>query len=107
MRPNLLQRFCKVALSLALLFIPLSLFAGPPAGVLDASHASVRAVIAVQNEVTADWIRKPEILGTAVGIDANGTPDITVYIVHDASSAAARIRHAAPACSIHTLTNSN
>jgi len=93
MRPNLLQRFCKAALSLALLFIPLSLFAGPPAGVLDASHASVRAVIAVQNEVTADWMRQPEVLGTAVGIDANGTPALTVYIDRDAANAGEVIRN--------------
>src|SRR5437870_4602686 len=93
MRPNLLQRFCKVALSLALLFIPLILFAGPPAGVLDASHASVRAVIAVQNEVTADWMRQPEVLGTAVGIDANGTPALTVYIDRDAANAGEVIRN--------------
>ena len=93
MRPNLLQRFCKAALSLALLFIPLSLFAGPPAGVLDASHASVRAVIAVQNEVTADWMRQPEVLGTAVGIDANGTPALTVYVDRDAANAGEVIRN--------------
>src|SRR5437870_4187698 len=93
MRPNLLQRFCKVALSLALLFIPLILFAGPPAGVLDASHASVRAVIAVQNEVTADWMRQPEVLGTAVGIDANGTPALAVYIDRDAANAGEVIRN--------------
>src|SRR5436190_11620532 len=93
MRPNVLQRFCKVALSLALLFIPLILFAGPPAGVLDASHASVRAVIAVQNEVTADWMRQPGVLGTAVGIDANGTPVLTVYIDRDAANAGEVIRN--------------
>ena len=93
MRPNLLQRFCKAALSLASLFIPLSLFATPPAGVLDASHASVHAVIAVQNEVTADWMRQPEVLGTAVGIDASGTPALTVYVDRDAANAGEVIRN--------------
>src|SRR5205814_10096499 len=93
MRPNVLQRFCKVALSLALLFIPLILFAGPPAGVLDASHARVRAVIAVQNEVTADWMRQPEVLGTAVGIDANGTPALTVHTDRDDENAGQLLRN--------------
>jgi hypothetical protein len=44
-----------------------SAFADPPTGVLDETHAAVRAVMAVQSEVTPDLVRQPEILGTAVG----------------------------------------
>jgi len=93
MRPKLIQRLCKAALGLASLFVPLSLLAAPPAGVLDSSHASVRAVMAVQKEVTADWMQRPEVLGTAVGIDANGTPALTVYIDRDATNAGEVIRN--------------
>ena len=93
MRPKLLQRFCNAVLGVASLILPLSVFAGPPAGVLDSSHASVRAVMAVQSQVTADWMRQPEVLGTAVGVDANGTPALTVYIDRDAANAGEVIRN--------------
>ena len=93
MRTKLLQRFCKAALSLASLFVPLSLSAAPPAGVLDLSNASLRAVIAVQHQVTADWMRQPEVLGTAVGVDVNGTPALTVFIDRDAANAGEVIRN--------------
>jgi hypothetical protein len=54
--------------------------AAPPAGVLDETHAAVRAVMAVQEEITPALIEKREILGTAVGLDAAGNPAITVYV---------------------------
>jgi hypothetical protein len=54
--------------------------AAPPAGVLDETHAAVRAVMAVQEEITPAQIEKSEILGTAVGLDAGGNPAITVYV---------------------------
>jgi hypothetical protein len=65
-------------------------FAGGP---LDNSHAAVRAVIAVQGEVTADWMRQPEVLGTAVGADANQTPLLLVYVDRDAANAGEVIRN--------------
>ena len=52
----------------------------------------MHAVMAVQNEVTADWMRQSEVLGTAVGLDANGTPALTVFIDRDATNASAVIR---------------
>src|ERR1043166_4692181 len=59
-----------VALSAGVLsgFVSLNALAAPPAGVLDDTHANVRAVMAVQQEVTADWMRDPTVLGTAVGL---------------------------------------
>jgi hypothetical protein len=74
-------------------FVSLSAFAGPPAGVLDDTHANVRAVMAVQREVTADWMRQPEVLGTAVGIDASGNTSLVVYVDQDASRAGEVIRN--------------
>lgn len=74
-------------------FVSLTAFAGPPAGVLDDTHANVRAVMAAQHEVTADWMRQPEVLGTAVGLDAAGNTSLLVYVDQDASNAGAVIRN--------------
>jgi hypothetical protein len=84
-----------VALSAGVLsgFVSLSSFAGPPAGVLDDSHANVRAVMAVQREVTADWMRQPEVLGTAVGLDGSGNVSLLVYVDKEAAGAGEVIRN--------------
>jgi hypothetical protein len=74
-------------------FVSLSAFAGPPAGVLDNTHANVRAVMAVQQEVTADWMRQPEVLGTAVGIDTSGNTSLVVYVDQESSKAGEVIRN--------------
>src|SRR5436190_7174787 len=74
-------------------FVSLNAFAAPPAGVLDDTHANVRAVIAVQHEVTADWMRQPEVLGTAVGLDAAGNTSLVVYVDQDAKNAGEVIRN--------------
>jgi hypothetical protein len=74
-------------------FVSLSAFAGPPAGVLDNTHANVRAVMAVQQEVTADWMRQPEVLGTAIGLDTSGNTSLVVYIDQDAKNAGEVIRN--------------
>ena len=83
-----------VALSAGVLsgLVSLSAFAAPPAGVLDETHANVRAVIAAQREVTADWMRQPEVLGTAVGLDAAGNTSLLVYVDQDAKNAGEVIR---------------
>src|SRR5437899_6567292 len=70
-----------------------STFAVPPTGVLDDTHAAVRAVMAVQSEVTPDLMRQPEILGTAVGVDTAGTPVLTIYVDRDAANAGDVIRN--------------
>lgn len=62
--------------------------AAPPAGVLDESHAAVRAVMAVQEEVTPGLLDKPEVLGTAVGMDVDGTLTLDVYVDQAAPRAA-------------------
>jgi hypothetical protein len=61
-------------------FLYVSVSAAAPVGVLDETHAAVRAVMAVQGEVTPALIEKPEILGTAVGLDAAGTPALAIYV---------------------------
>jgi hypothetical protein len=84
-----------VALSAGVLsgLVSLTSFAAPPAGVLDDTHANVRAVMAVQHEVTANWMRQPEVLGTAVGLDGAGKPALVVYVDQDASNAGEVIRN--------------
>src|SRR5438477_4923902 len=74
-------------------FLPIGAFAAPSAGVLDDTHAAVRAVMAVQGEVTPALMQQPEILGTAVGLDTGGVPVLTVYVDRDAANAGDVIRN--------------
>lgn len=78
-----------VALSAGVLsgLVSLTSFAAPPAGVLDEAHANVRAVMAVQQAVTADWMRQPEVLGTAVGLDGAGNVSLVVYVDRESARA--------------------
>jgi hypothetical protein len=66
---------------------------GQSAVALDHTHASVRAVMALQAEVTAGLMRSDVILGTAVGLD-EGTlqPVLVVYVDRNNGGAAAAIR---------------
>lgn len=84
-----------VALSAGVLtgLVSLTTFAAPPAGVLDDTHANVRAIMAVQHEVTADWMRQPEILGTAVGVDGAGNTSLVVYVDQDSGNAGEAVRN--------------
>ena len=83
----------KLFAAIVFVFAPIGAFASPPAGVLDDTHAAVRAVMAVQGQVTPDLMRQPEILGTAVGLDTAGTPVLTVYIDRDSANAGEVIRN--------------
>jgi hypothetical protein len=87
------RQFLGPIVGLSFVVLALVTFAGPPAGVLDNSHASVQAVIAVQGEATADLMQQPEVLGTAVGLDNAGSPVLTVYVDRDATNAGEVIRN--------------
>ena len=82
----------KFLATIIFVFLPIGAFAAPPAGVLDDTHAAVRAVMAVQGEITPTLMQQPEILGTAVGVDAGGAPVLTVYVDRDAANAGEAIR---------------
>jgi len=82
----------KLPAVIGLLFLSISTFADPPAGILDDTHAAVHAVMAVQGEVTPDLMRQPGILGTAVGVDAADVPVLTVYVDRDAADSGKVIR---------------
>src|SRR5216117_2955576 len=88
-----IRSFFKFLAAIVSVFLPISAFASPPIGVLDDTHAAIRAVMAVQGEVTPDLMRQPEILGTAVGVDAAGSPVLTVYVDRDAANAGEVIRN--------------
>jgi hypothetical protein len=91
---NRFFRFLLIFLS-TIAFVSFSLVASaaPPTGVLDETHAAVQAVMSVQSEVTSDLMQQPEILGTAVGVDAAGIPVLTVYVDRDAANAGEVVRN--------------
>jgi hypothetical protein len=92
-----INRFFRVVLIflsvIALVSLSIGAFAAPPAGVLNETHAAVRAVISVQAEVTSDLMQQPEILGTAVGVDTAGIPGLIVYVDRDSANAGEVIRN--------------
>jgi len=78
-----LRTFLRATLTVAALIISSITWANPPDGVLDQTHASVRAVVAVQAEVTPELMSWPGVLGTAVGVDDSGTASLLVYVDQD------------------------
>src|SRR5215467_3591631 len=82
-----LRRFFTSILTVTALALTGLAFAGPSDGLLDETHASVRAVVAVQGQVTDGLMAMEGVLGTAVGLDNNGKAALVVYV--DRSSASA------------------
>jgi hypothetical protein len=87
-----IRTFSKILAGVTSGFISLTALASPPDGVLDTTHARVQAVMAVQGGVTADLMRKPEVLGTAVSLDGAGQPVLAVYVDRDAQAVADVVR---------------
>ena len=81
-----------LTLALACLFFPLGALASAPGVMLNAAHPSVRAVAAVQAEVTENWMRQPEVLGTAVTLDSSGATALAVYVDRDSPKAVEVVR---------------
>lgn len=61
-------------------FLALAGLCAPSPALLDETHASVRAVKALQDQVTGVWMQSPDVLGTAVGLDEAGAPALVVFI---------------------------
>jgi hypothetical protein len=59
---------------------------------LDHQHPGVRAVIALQSDVTAGLMSMPAILGTAVGVDEKSNLVLVVYVDRDHTGMADAIR---------------
>ncbi len=90
--PRSVSSFLKIIacfFSALVLSRPYAANADPP---LDNNHPAVRAAIAVQHDVTDEWMKQAEVLGTSVGVTSGGTPALTVYIDRDATNAGEVIR---------------
>lgn len=83
-----------IASAATLLFAALGFSQSPVA--LDRQHAGVRAVMAVQAEVTPGWMNQPAVLGTAVGVDAADQPVLVVYVDPQNAGRAAAVRSVPP-----------
>ena len=68
-----------LALSITL-GLPASLLAAGAPEDITVDHPKVKEVIAVQDQFTPDLMAQPEILGTAVGQDADGEMVLVIYV---------------------------
>jgi hypothetical protein len=87
-----LRRFFSVLLISATLAVVTSAWAAPAEDLLDTTHASVRAVMAIQGQMTADLMKLDGILGTAVGLDDSEQPALVVYVDRDSQLVADIVR---------------
>jgi hypothetical protein len=71
-------------------------WAAPDPSILDDTHASVRAVMALQGQVTTDLMKIPEILGTAVGLDDADAPALVIFVDRESASMADVVRALPP-----------
>ena len=78
--------------------------AAPSPAVPDAAHAAVRAAIAVQEQATPALLAEPGVLGTAVGLDAQGGIGIVVYIDQDHPRRDELVRSLPPQLRGHAVT---
>jgi hypothetical protein len=83
----------KFSVSLASLLLAISGLAAPMPDVLDDTHPSIQAIMAVQDEVTPSLMARPEILGTAVGLDDSSNSTLTVYVDQGAANVGEVIRN--------------
>ena len=82
-----LRRFLLAAAFVVAVSLIRPALAAPPEGVLDHTHAAVRAVMELQAQVTPALLAEG-MLGTAVGLDENDQPALIVYVDRDGPSAA-------------------
>jgi len=59
-----------------------------PRGLLSTDHPNVKAVMAVQRDLTPDMMKLPGVLGTAVGLDDSGQTALVIYVDRDSPSRA-------------------
>jgi hypothetical protein len=88
--------FRQILVTLAAAIVANLAWALPPEGVLDDTHANVRAVMAVQTDVTPGWMALNGVLGTAVGLDEQDQPALVVYVDKDEPGAEGLL-HSLPA----------
>ncbi len=88
-----LLRAATVLLTLALASVAWAAAAGE---IFTESHAKIRDVIALQEEVTGQLLKWPDVLGTAVGLSQAGQPDLVVYVDSEGLSKADVVRALPP-----------
>jgi hypothetical protein len=94
---HLMRGILRFTLALAVaLGLPASLRAADGPQELTVDHPKVKEVIAVQEKVTKDLMTQPEILGTAVGQDADGVV-LVIYVNNEAKSREEVMRALPPA----------
>lgn len=79
-----LRHLVKLLLAIVFAVIADSAFADPATDVLRETGARVQPITAAQDEVTPSLMERPEVLGTAVGLDETGNPVLKVYVDRDA-----------------------
>ena len=70
----------RAGVGLAAILISISIRAKPSDGLLDETHAMVKNVMALQHEITSDLMKLEPVLGTAIGADATGEPELIVFV---------------------------
>ena len=74
------------SITVSLLVAATAVFAQRPEN-LDLNHPPVRQALAAQRAVTGQLMAQPEVLGTAVGLDAAENPTVVIYVDRDAKGA--------------------
>ena len=79
--------------AIVFVFFATSGFANPSADVLDETHPAVQALMVIQEDVTPELMKQPEVLGTAISLDETGNPALTVYVNQQAANVEQTIRN--------------
>src|SRR5438874_11538607 len=79
--------------AIVFVFFATSGFANPSADVLDQTHPAVQALMVIQEDVTPELMKQPEVLGTAISLDETGNPALTVYVNQQAANVEQTIRN--------------
>ena len=87
----IIRNLCKGVTALCSVVLSITALASQDAEVA-ITDAKVQAVMAVQGNVTADLMRQPEVLGTAIGLNAAGVPVLKIYVDRDAQRASEVVR---------------
>ena len=89
-------RLIRVCVLLVSIVVSSLAWADPSDAVLDLTHAKVKDILAVQKAITADLMKEPEVLGTAVGLSEAGEPELVIYVDQDGKGASEVVRALPP-----------
>jgi hypothetical protein len=94
---KLIRKMARAALVVAAVWsVPTISQAQDVAVELPLDHPNIKPVIAVQKAVTADLMKLPGVLGTAVGLDDNGEVSLVVYADQDSPKRSEIVRALPP-----------